>query len=216
MINRAIQHSRALPLQFWNGLAGKGTAPKAVAAKPIPASGVPTKTPGVSINLTPATGKPVRDVGRLGSENTFEALKKAYGSVAGEDGYRKDLDFDQDGEIGIGDYAIFSANYKGPDKAPEKAPDELDLLRAAYNTSTGDKGYDKRVDFNQDGSVDIADYAILSDRRGREAAKAREFEAFKAAYGSTDGDKNFDKKWDLDGDGEVGIGDYAIYSAKYA
>lgn len=54
-------------------------------------------------------------------------------------------DCDDDNEVGIGDYAVLSS---------------------AYNTCTGDGGYDMRADLNGDECVDIADYAILSSNYG--------------------------------------------------
>lgn len=54
-------------------------------------------------------------------------------------------DCDDDNEVGIGDYALISG---------------------AYNTCTGDGGYDQRADLNGDECIDIADYAILSANYG--------------------------------------------------
>lgn len=197
----------ASPLPFWKmaNRASFATAHRQPAAtsKASPVSMKPVHTTNPPVD---SDKKPKSDRGPLGTEDTLAALRAAYGSMKGDKAFREDLDFDQDGEIGIGDYSILSA------KATQSPKDEFELLREAYGKSKGEEGFNETVDFNKDGEVDIADYALLSQRR----AMDRDLAAMKAAYGAFAGDQNFDKNLDLDGDGEIGIGDYSLLSQRYA
>jgi hypothetical protein len=232
---------RTRSASFWNG-AFRGTqAPRGVGDKGLPATVAPSSLKAVAATLKPASvlgqssisrptpgvldlnidsaktpavepqsGKSGHDTAPLGNDDVLKALRAAFGSTTGDKNFNKDVDFDKDGEITIGDLAIYSKSQAGT------APDELQLLKDAFGTSKGDQKFNEKVDFNHDDQIDIGDYSIFSQRKERESRMAADLAALNKAYGTTSSDKNFNKAYDLDGDGEISIGDYSLLSQKYA
>lgn len=109
---------------------------------------------------------------------------------------------------------------------------DFKLLLMAYGSSLKDDNYLESADFNGDGAIDIADYAIMSSNYGMRGSipaafvpypypgdidgdglvGMADFKVLEKSYGSSSKDANFDASADLNQDGWIDIADYAILS----
>lgn len=208
---KSIYGSRMAAKSIWQHAFRSGLGQMAKPAAGGPKLGAPAKVAASAADVAPPTpaGKPAPTSGPKGGESLLDRLRGSFGAVRGDKAYDESLDFDADGEITIGDYAIYSQKMAKP--APPSTDDQLEQLTKAFGSSKGEDGYDPNVDFNEDGVVDIGDFAILSDRR----RIAADLDALRAAYGATKGDDAYRADLDLDGDGEISIGDYSMLSSRY-
>ncbi|MEM1424445.1 MAG: hypothetical protein AAGH64_10640, partial [Planctomycetota bacterium] len=102
--------------------------------------------PGDAILFDPATG----DVARLFTENNFADaanIDALYfeGDLPGDPNACVG-DFDDDGDVDLGDFGIFGA---------------------AFGSSNGDMNYAAQADFDADGDVDLGDFGVFGAEFGR-------------------------------------------------
>lgn len=109
---------------------------------------------------------------------------------------------------------------------------DLDILKAAYNTTSGHAGYDARADLNNDGAVDFGDLAVLAQNFGTNigtsSALADKGDAngdgivndadrtiLTATYNKSQGQSGYDARADFNNDNKVDFGDLAILAQNY-
>lgn len=112
----------------------------------------------------------------------YSMLAKCYNTEWGDEQYLESADFDGDGTIDIADYALLSEHFglRGAVPVPFVPfayPGDIDgdgmvgnsdfkIIEMSWEASPKDENYDEAADLNQDGWIDIADYAILSQAWG--------------------------------------------------
>jgi hypothetical protein len=124
------------------------------------------------------------DGDNLVGDSDYKLLQEAWNSQPGASNWNQVADLNGDGIVDIGDYALLSENYgRHGTVTLRRRPvpysrlgdinedgligqSDFDLLSKAFNSQQGDANYLAAADLDGDGTVDIGDYAILSQAWG--------------------------------------------------
>ncbi len=153
---------------------------------------------------------------------TLEAIRAAWGTSAGEEGFDAALDLDGDGKIGSADLAQHLGSFAAQEQAvatePAKAPTVADIYKA-FGAQEGEERFDAGLDLDGDGKIGSADLAQLLGRvnpQGSETASgprpsfdAGDLKTLLSIWGARSGQERFDSGYDFDGDGVIGSADLA-------
>lgn len=82
-------------------------------------------------------------------------IQESFGTSKSDEGFDASLDFDQDGEIGAGDFDSFVAitTYRSPYSS-------LEAITERFGATTGTDQYDSRADLDGDGEIGSNDYDL--------------------------------------------------------
>lgn len=130
----------------------------------------------------------------------LEEFHKAFGAAKGDDNYVAEFDFDQDGEIGPGDFNQL-ARVAELNKKPS-----LEQIQKVFGTAQGDEGFDARLDLDGDGEIGPGDFDLLAKSNLKENANTA-FALQRFNRLSENMTKDALTAFDFNNDGQVDKGD---------
>ncbi len=143
-----------------------------LASAGVPVTDVSDPVPDTSAATAQVMSAPQTDTESTAAGGTLDALKAAFYTREGEDGFNAAVDFNNDGVINAVDLGLArrgEAETTQPvpptvtsagDDSPNPVKETLNDLRAAFHTRVGEDGYNAAVDFNNDGIVNVRDLAM--------------------------------------------------------